>query len=85
MEKFEYAEKVVKKVKNMLKHDNRFSEFFNVEPIIEVDGKSFGLNRIAWNYYEYSLIVMRTKLMYCGRNGGTVIMTYRSFDDLLSK
>ena len=83
MVKYAYAERVVKKVRGLLKYDERVRQFIMNPPSISI-GSDYTLESIVWNYYEYALIVTQKAVVYRGYNSESTILSYRGFDELLT-
>lgn len=82
MTKYTYAEKVTKKVRQLFKHDNRFSDFLSSAPSITLD-ENYCLANIVWNYYDVTFIVGSTVILFRNHGMQTVLMNYDSFDSLI--
>lgn len=85
MTKYAYAERVVKKVRNLLKHDKRFTNIVAGMPTVNLD-QMFYLDSLVWNYYDIQIMVTKTQIVYGERSRPqAVIMQFNGFDDLLSR
>ena len=85
MTRYAYAERVVKKVRQILKYNPKVKDFINNHPSITLDDQ-YQLGTIVWNYYNYQLVVGSTSITFYNsfnRSDCNVIITYNSYDDLL--
>lgn len=84
MAKYTYAERVTKKVRQVLRYDKRLSEIVNSStPEIQLDDQ-FELETVSWNYYGESVIATRTNVVHVLPNrSSSLILYYNGFDGLL--
>ena len=82
MQKYAYGERVVKKVRSLLGHDQRFKDIIKPMPSVDL-GSDFCLESLVWNYYELQIVVTRRNIVFSNRNQRSVIMSYNGFDALL--
>ena len=83
MQKYAYGERVVKKIKNMISHDQRFKDIVRSMPDIRI-GEDFCIESVCWNYYDLQILATRRGIYYSNRGQRQVIMSYNGFDALLS-
>ena len=83
MVKYAYAERVIKKVKQLLKYDNRLREIVNNNPSINLNSQCY-LESIVWNYYELQVLATSRGIYYVNRANRETITTYNGFDELLN-
>lgn len=82
MQKYAYGERVVKKVKSLVGHDQRFKDIVSHHPTIQL-GDDFCIASVCWNYYELQILATPRGIVYSNRGHSQTIMTYNGFDALL--
>ena len=82
MTKYTYAERVVKKVRQLLRYNGITKDFIMNHPSIDLD-ENFCLESLVWTYYDIQVIVTSNHIVYSNRNHAVPMMEYNGFDDLL--
>lgn len=83
MAKFTYAERVCKKVRKLLSHDERFKTIVECQPSVELDA-DFNLRGMHWSYYDLDIHVSEEQVVYYERSRAqAVLIRYNGFDHLL--
>lgn len=84
MAKYAYAERVVKKIRKVLRYDQRLTAVVNTKPQIHV-GEDYELSQIRWDYCGFVVLANPTGIL-CQFGGGSMstVMYYESYDKLLS-
>lgn len=83
MTKYNYAKRVVEKVKKLLKYSPTTNDILTYSPTITLD-ENYKLDSVVWTYYETTIIVTSTEVTVCGRNDTTILFEYDGYDELLS-
>lgn len=82
MQKYAYGERVVKQIKMLLSHDQRFKDIVGQSPDIHLDDK-FYIESVCWNYYDLQILATRRGIYFSQRGQRQLVMSYNGFDSIL--
>ena len=84
MVKYSYAERVVNKVRKLMKYNAPYNEVISAQPHISLN-LNYELESISWSYGGLSLLVLNNSIQIQEGYGPLrVIVSYDSFDGLLA-
>lgn len=84
MVKYSYAERVVKKIRKLLRYDQSLVDCLKAGPLVEVDGSTFELFSVVWNYYNISVVADQNNIFVSDRGQRRNLVQYNGFDGLLA-
>lgn len=82
MERYEYANRVIDKVKNSLRFDSKIRGLMRGSPNVVLD-RTLCLSEVVWHNDDKCLYVKSNGVVYTENGKSVPLLHYRDYDELL--